>query len=345
LKKRSLFLLMIAALTVAASGEDVPGPKDVRIRPDQVYGHKFGMAMTFDAYLPKNANRAAVIFISSGGYESGKSRQCEKDGDSEWRFIPIDSAGKWDLPRLILEQYGFDRLLAAGFTVFEVRHGSSPKFTIDEMFEDCSRAVRHIKFHARDYGIDADRIGLWGGSAGGHLALLLGAHVVQGQTKYRDLVGAFELLRFTEPELSVSSSVNAVGVYYPAGYDLVADSMDYPDVLKALPAWHVDRSVLADMSVKKYIGPSNPPVLIIYGDQDFPFITGACRNIAADLEKNGVEVKTVVLPGVEHEFKNRDGYANAEPGRKAMSELVAWFTAKLLDRPSPRVDARGRPSF
>lgn len=330
MKKWCSALLMVSVLAVAASAENALSPKDVRVRPDQVYGHKFGLAMTFDAYTPKNANGAAVLFISSGGYESGKSRQCEKGEDSAWRFIPISSTDKWELPQLILEQYGFDRLLAAGFTVFEIRHGSSPKFTIDEIFEDCSRAVRYIKFHAKDYGIDANRVGLWGGSAGGHLALLLGTHVVQGQTGYKNLVGAFELVRFSEPELAMSSNVKAVGVYYPGGYDLVADSKEYPEVFKELPAWHVDTSVLEDMSIKKYIVPANPPALIIYGDRDFPFIIRACKNIATDLEQNKVEVKTIVLPGVAHEFKGRDGYQDAEPGRKAMSELVAWFKAKLL---------------
>jgi acetyl esterase/lipase len=330
MKIRCFALITFSIWAVTASAENAVNSQDIRVRPDQVYGHKYGLAMTFDVYAPKNGNGAAVLFINSGGYESGKYRQCERGQDSVWRFIPLNTADKWDLPQLILEQYGFDNLLAAGFAVFDIRHGSSPKFAIDEMFEDCSRAVRYIKFHAKEYGIDGERIGLWGGSAGGHLALLLGAHVVKGQTGYRDVTGAFELNRFSEPELEISSRIRAVAVYYPAGYDLASDSKEFPEIFKELPALNVDSSVLEELSIRRFVAPTNPPVLIIYGDQDFPIIVGSCKKMATALERNKVEVKTIVLPGVAHEFKGKDGYKNARPGQIAMNELVKWFKAKLL---------------
>jgi acetyl esterase/lipase len=331
MKTSCLALLICLICAVAASGENAFDSKGVRVRPDEVYGHKFGLALTFDVYTPGNSNGAAVLFINSGGYASGVMRQCEKGEDSVWRFLPADAVGKWDLPPLIMEQYGFQKLLAAGFTVFDIRHGSTPRFTVDEMFEDCSRAVRHIKFHAKDYGIDAGRIGLWGGSAGGHLALLLGTRVVKGRTAYKDVTGAFELNKLSEPELETGSGVRAVAVYYPAGYDLVSDRAAYPDVFKSLPALNVPDAVLDELSIKKYLGPANPPVLIIYGDQDMPFIVGACKNIAAGLRENDVDAETMVLPGVGHEFKSQDGsYENARPGQAAMDKLVEWFRTKLL---------------
>ena len=45
-------------------------PEGVRITPDVVYGHKFGMALTFDLYQPENQNGAGIIFINSGGWRS-----------------------------------------------------------------------------------------------------------------------------------------------------------------------------------------------------------------------------------------------------------------------------------
>jgi len=53
-------------------------------------------------------------------------------------------------------------LLAHGYTVFAVVHGSQPKFTIPEILEDMHRAVRYIRYHARDYHIDPNRIGIQG---------------------------------------------------------------------------------------------------------------------------------------------------------------------------------------
>jgi len=243
MKTRCLALLICLMCAATASGENAFDAKSVRVRPDEVYGHRFGLALTFDVYTPRKSNGAAVLFINSGGYASGLMRQREKGEDSVWRFIPADAVGKWDLPQLIIEQYGFQKLLAAGFTVFDIRHGSTPRITIDEIFEDCSRAVRHIKFHAKEYGIDAGRVGLWGGSAGGHLALLLGTHVVKGKTAYKDVTGAFELNKLSEPELESGSSVRAVAVYYPAGYDLVSDRTAYPEIFKSLPALNVPDAV------------------------------------------------------------------------------------------------------
>ena len=331
MRMRCLALFILSLLAVPAFGENAFDAKAVGIRPDEVYGHRFGLALTFDVYTPGNSNGAAVLFISSGGYASGLLRQCEKGQDSLWRFLPADAVGKWDLPPLLLEQYSFQKLLAAGFTVFDIRHGSTPRFTIDEMFEDCSRAVRHIKFHAKEYGIDAARIGIWGGSAGGHLALLLGTRVVKGRTAYKEVTGAFELNKLSEPELETGSGVRAVAAYYPAGYDLVSDRAAYPEVFNSLPALNVPDAVLDELSIKKYLGPANPPVLIIYGDQDMPFIVGACNNIAAGLKKSAAGVETTVLPGVGHEFKGKDGsYKDARPGQAAMDKLVEWFKAKLL---------------
>lgn len=327
MKGLKLITAILAFLAITVSGQTAPG---ISVKPDQVYGHKFGMALTFDVYTPENSNGAAIFYINSGGYASGLMRQCEMGDNGKWNFIP---AGKWskNLPALLAEQYSLEKFLTAGFTVFDIRHACTPKFTIDEIFEDLTRAVRFIKYHAKEYEIDPERIGLWGGSAGGHLALLIGAHVVKGKTNYKDVTGCFELNQSAEPELETASNVKTVAVYYPAGYDFVSDMKNFPDVIKSLPSLNVDSKVLDSLSIKNYITANNPPALIIYGDKDFPFITGSAQNTAAALEKNNVEVKTVVIPNVGHEFKGSDGsYKDAKPGKFAMDQLVEWFKKKLL---------------
>ena len=64
-------------------------------------------------------------------------------------------------------------LLRRGYTVFAVYHISQPEATVMEIAEEVNRAVRYIRHHARDYGVDPQRLGVTGGSAGGHLSLLL----------------------------------------------------------------------------------------------------------------------------------------------------------------------------
>src|SRR5262245_7222663 len=145
--KRSIPLALI--LTVCAAAQ-VMAQAQAEIIPDVVYGHKDGLALTFDVIKPKaNANGAAVAFMVSGGWISSYSP-------------PQQFATR------------FKDLLDKGFTVIAVRHGSSPKYFIPEIVADVRRAIRYIRHNAKQWGIDSNRLGVFGGSAGGHLSLVLG---------------------------------------------------------------------------------------------------------------------------------------------------------------------------
>ena len=138
--------LLAILLTIGSSAHVTAAA--VEITPDVVYGHKLGLAMTFDMFRPEEANGAAVVFLVSGGWHS-----------------------RWTDPQKSL---GFFKPLTdAGFTVMAVRHGSSPKFSIPEAVSDVRRSIRYIRAHAERFKIDPDRIGVYGMSAGGHLSLVL----------------------------------------------------------------------------------------------------------------------------------------------------------------------------
>ncbi len=145
--KRSIPLALILIFCAAMQVMSQP---PVDIIPDVVYGHKDGLAMTFDVIKPKaNANGAAVIFMVSGGWVSPYNP-------------PQQTATR------------FKDLLDKGFTLITVRHGGSPKYLIPEIVSDVRRAVRFIRHNAKQWGVDPNRLGVFGGSAGGHLALVLG---------------------------------------------------------------------------------------------------------------------------------------------------------------------------
>ena len=152
---------------------------DDAIIPDVVYGHKDGMALTMDVFTPPGeANGAGILYMVSGGWVS-------------WWAPPEEARSN------------FEALLAEGFTVFSVRHGSSPRFKVPEAYADVRRAVRFVRLKARTYGVDPDRLGVWGGSAGGHLSLMLGLASDKGNPTATD-----EVLR-------ESSRVAAVVAYFP----------------------------------------------------------------------------------------------------------------------------------
>src|SRR5437660_3971099 len=136
-------LLLLAAVSVPAIGADEAFTRT----EDVIYGRKFGTALTMDVFTPKeNANGKGVIWCVSGGWVSNKP-------------------GGPGLAKEFVDR---------GYVVFAVVHGSQPKFTIPEVLDDMHRAVRYIKANAKKYKIDPDKLGIAGGSAGGHLSLMQG---------------------------------------------------------------------------------------------------------------------------------------------------------------------------
>ena len=74
---------------------------------------------------------------------------------------------------------GLPRVEREGFTVFVVRHGSRPRYPLSSVVADMRRSVRFIHQHAKEH-VDPNRIGVFGNSSGGHLALLLGRPATRG---------------------------------------------------------------------------------------------------------------------------------------------------------------------
>ena len=120
-------------------------------RKEVIYGRTYGLALTMDVFTPRqNANGAGVIVCVSEG----------------WYSDPANIEP--NIPRYVAP------LIAKGYTVFAVCHGSNPKFALPEIIEQTHRAVRFIRSKASDFGVDPGRIGITGDSAGGHLSLMMG---------------------------------------------------------------------------------------------------------------------------------------------------------------------------
>ncbi len=146
--KRHTVCVSVLIISAAAVGRTYAD--DVEIVADVVYGRKDGLAMTLDVLKPrKNANGAGVLFMVSGGWRS-----------------------RWSDPRETLTWHR--PLLDAGFVVFRVQHGSSPRYVVPEIVEDVRRSVRFVRHYAQRFGVDPKRLGVYGASAGGHLSLVLG---------------------------------------------------------------------------------------------------------------------------------------------------------------------------
>ena len=145
---------------------------------DVIYGHRDGMALTYDVFKPKKANGALVVNMVSAGWTS--------------KWGPVEE-----------RQARYQWLIDKGFTVVALHHSSAPRFTVVDAVKDIRLGMRHIKLHAADYGADPQRIGVWGASAGGHLSLVAGLMADDG-----DPTAANQLERS-------GNRVKAVVAYFP----------------------------------------------------------------------------------------------------------------------------------
>jgi len=122
---------------------------------DVAYGYKDGMALAMDVYTPGESRvDAGIIVAISGGWGSDLSRRKNLLQDPEgWGILP-------------------QCLLDAGYVVFAAAHSTQPRYTIEELRPDLPRAVRFIRHHAESFGIDQAKLGIVGGSSGGHVSLM-----------------------------------------------------------------------------------------------------------------------------------------------------------------------------
>lgn len=266
----------------ATSGQ---AANSVAITPDVVYGHKDGLAMTMDVFRPtENANGVGVMFMVSGGWFS-----------------------HWAPPERV--QGTLSPLLDKGYTVFAVRHGSSPRYNVPEIIPDVRRATRFVRLNADRFGIDPQRLGVSGGSAGGHLALMLGTTGDDGDPQASD------------PVLRASSRVAAVVAYFPPT-DL-RGFVNHETLSKSFPALKFDADRAADVSPLLHASSDDAPTLLIHGDRDKLVPIHNSTNMLAALQEAKVPCELITIEGAAHGFGGEDA-------KRASAAWVAWFDRHLL---------------
>ena len=287
--------LMRVTLLVNCMLATVISSADVTIKSDVVYGHKDGMALVYDVLMPDSANGAAILFMMSGGWYSS-----------------------WAPPETRARQ--FKDMLDAGFTLIPVYHGSAPRYHVPDAYSDVSRAVRHVKLNAANYGIDTNRIGVTGGSAGGHLSLMLGLDSDTGTNDDRDAV------------MQVDNSVAAVVAYFPPVAFREEESLPVgivnnvaeEELLSRFPALDYDPELVPTVSPILFVDANDPPTLLIHGDEDPLVDVTHSYAIKEKFDKEGVESELIVIPGGKHGFGGEDA-ARANKAR------LEWFQKFLLD--------------
>jgi acetyl esterase/lipase len=279
-------------------------------RSDVVYGRKFGLALTVEVFTPPTRNGVGVVWVVSS---SGRSSRDQTLQDSFLRRIAP--------------------LVEQGYTVFAVIHGSAPLFNLQDHVSDVRRAVRFVRHRAPEFGIDGQRLGIAGSSAGGLLALLVATQGQDGDPTSDDEV---------ERE---SGSVQAVGCFFPptdlVNYgetdESVLDLMQKrdgridptfqfydpeakPGARRPVTARKELIAMLRRYSPVTHASAGDPPTMLIHGDQDKAVPVHHSRRLIERLQEANVPVRLTV----------REGAAHAYSGWEADTALIAdWFDEHL----------------
>jgi acetyl esterase/lipase len=264
-----------------------------------VYGRRDGLALTMDRFTPAKSNGAGIIVFVSAGFRSNR--------DLLDMFHPT----------------GTTPFLDRGYTVFCVLLSSQPKYTVPEILDDAHRAVRFVRHHAKEYGIDPERIGVTGGSAGGHLSLMMGCAGKCGDPNSKD------------PIERQSSKAAAVACFFPPT-DFVA--LEAACTLEFEPLFDIreidpstGKSVSVSAERRREIGRAvsplthasreSCPVRIIHGDKDTLVPIAQSEVLIDKLRNCGIACDLVVKSGKGHFWLGID---------KDVPILVDWFDRHLL---------------
>ncbi|MCS7160686.1 MAG: alpha/beta hydrolase [Gemmatales bacterium] len=240
-------------------------PPGTRVLRDLEYVPQGHERHKLDLYLPENAPKPMplVVWIHGGG----------------WR------AGSKDNPPLLW-------LVDRGYAVASINYRLSQHATFPAQIHDCKAAIRWLRANASKYDIDPNRIGVAGGSAGGHLAALLGTG---GDVK--ELEGELGTTK-------VSSRVQAVCDIFGPGDFLRFEPMnrDPKSVLAQLLGGVVDeKKDLAHLaSPVTHATRDDPPFLILHGTADKVVPLAQSELLERALRQAGVEVTLVKIEGAGH---------------------------------------------
>lgn len=252
--------LVIAAIVVVSGAQAQTRTQDV------IYLKAGGAAFTMDVFKPAKPNKAAVVFMVSGGWVSDHSMLAT-------------------MGRAIEQLFG-----DAGFTVFEVVHGAQPRYKVAEIVEQVRAAIRFVHAHASDYGIETNRVGVSGISSGAHLSLMIAGSADSPVNAVAAIAPGTDLVNWGKPGVLFSDDPQIVPFLPALGIDPKAPKDDLKAMLQKLSP--------INLVTAKY-----PATLIVHGDDDKLVPLQQSQTMDQALARAGVEHKLEVVPGGGHDDK------------------------------------------
>jgi acetyl esterase/lipase len=261
-----------------------------------------------------------VVFESGVEYSNpdGQHLQLDiarpKDGDGPFPVILCIHGGGFRAG----SRQGYDaqciRLAEKGYVAATITYRLAPKFPFPAAIHDTKAAVRWLRANAAKYKIDPERIGVTGGSAGGHLAQFL---AVTGDVKEFEGEGG--------NPMQSSKVACVVNVYGPSDFTKsYGKSVDAAEVLPLFLGGNLEKARPQHVRASPlyWVTPNAAPTLCIHGTEDKYVAHEQAVWLVDKLKAAGVEAELLTLEGAGHGFKGKD----AETAEKAM---IAFFDKHL----------------
>ncbi|MBA4016876.1 MAG: lipase [Pirellula sp.] len=265
-------------------------PVGVRVERDLEYARRGEQRMLLDLYLPEKASEGplpVVVWVHGGGWSAGSKDRC---------------------PATFLA--------AEGFAVASINYRLSQEARWPAQIDDCREAIRWLRKEAKARGFDAEHIGVWGGSAGGHLVALLGTLDVPSDeaTSSRvqavcDWYGPSDLL--TMPPNVLSAGKTEADLAKANGAKLLGGIVrDRPELARQASAFYQASA-------------GDAPFLIMHGDADPQVPLEQSERLHNALTKAGVSSTFQVMSG---------GHGGPAFQTEDSKQLVLAFFRKHLSR-------------
>ena len=290
------FLASVAALALATAlhAQEVPSTLS-----DVPY-LEAGRTEKLDLYLPERAPddppAPAVVWIHGGGWLSG-SKSATRE-----------------------QNVGYN-LSAAGYVVASVAYKLGPSSWPTNLY-DCKNAVRFLRVNAAKYHLDADRIAVMGGSAGGHLALMMGLTAGEGTLEPK------------APYPGISDEVSAIGDFYGITDLLTREEVDKEGHALGQPTAGMEKvfgksrtedpTLWKDASPVNHVHPDSPPVFITQGFADPTVDHHQSIELDRMLTAQGVPHEMILLPDVGHTYDLTTWNKKPLP-RDLRSDVIAFL--------------------
>jgi len=268
---------------------------------DVVYGEAGGQRLKLDFAKPtlcRDQKVPLVIYVHGGGWRSGDKSGAFQRGDSRMLF-------------------------QLGFAVASINYRLAPQSHFPAQIHDCKLAVRYLRNNAEELGIDPDKIGIWGSSAGGHLVSLMGTANESDGLEGPGLEG-------------ISSRVSAVVDHF-GPTDLTVDSSQTTNegrsmVLDFLGCMPSDCMGLASQaSPVSYVTPDDPPVLILHGEKDTLVPFNQAVRFAEKLKLVGNACALIKVKNAEHGFVPMPLLSEITPSLEGIYFLTVAHLARYLE--------------